>query len=168
MGRGRLIRPLIIEIEPIDPGGTKAAGGYDPIMQAPIPRRQNAGTVNETRQDGMERRPTIKLKAQVERGPFMALNMEPAGNVASSRVAFVVHRVELEQKGLIREDGSPAFHVGSDRLVATYTILGKLIRRVQDPPGLYLSQVQPAGEGMGGDENLAVLTFEDRKQGSTG
>lgn len=165
--RGMLIRPILIEVERIDPAATQAAGSYDPIFKEPIPSRINPGQVNEKRLDGMSRRPPIKVRAQMERGPFMSLNMQPSGNEASSNLRCVLHRRALEKGGLVLPTGVPDFHVG-DRLLATYTLLGKLIQKVQDPPGLYLTQIQPAGEGLGGAQNLVVLYFDSRDQAVQG
>lgn len=166
--RGMLIRPILVEIERIDPAATQAASAYDPIFKEPIPVRGSAGTTSEKRLDGMKRRPPIRIRAQMERGPWTSLNMQPSGNVAKGNLRCVLLRSELEKKGLILPTGEPDFHVG-DRLIATYTLLGKLIRRTPDPPGLYLtSPYQPAGEGLGGNENLVILTFDDREQASAG
>lgn len=161
--RGMLIRPILIEIERIDPAATKVAGGYDPIFKEPVPTRVNPGKVGEVRKDGMQRRPPIKVRAQMERGPFMALAMQASGNVAQSSLRGVLHRRDLEKGGLILPSGAPDFHVG-DRLIARYTLLGKLIAKEPDPPGLYVTQVQPAGEGLGGAQNLVVLYFDSRDQ----
>lgn len=164
--RGMLIRPILVEIERIDPAATKLAAAYDPVFKEPIPVRGDAGKTGEKRFDGMKRRPPIKLKAQMERGPWTTLNMQPSGNVAKGNLRCVLLRSELERKKLILPTGEPDFHVG-DRLIATYTLMGALIRRTPDPPGLYLtSPYQPAGEGLGGNENLVILTFDDREQGS--
>jgi hypothetical protein len=164
---GKLIRPILVEIERIDPAATAAAGQYNHVLKEPIPQRANAGRANEQRTDGMVRRPPIKILAQMERGPFMALNMVASGNAASSNLRLVLHRRDLTKRGLLLADGLPDFHVG-DRILATYTRWGKLIAPIPDPPGLYCTQVQPAGEGLGGNQNLVVLYFDHRDQAVPG
>lgn len=165
--RGKTIKPILVEVERIDPAATTAAGRYDPIMKEPIPQRSNAGKVDEKRVDGMKRRPPLRVRAQMERGPFMSLSMQASGNVAKGNTRCTIHRRDLEKCGLILPDGAPDFHVG-DRILATYTLLGKLIQRIPDPPGLYCTQVQPAGEGLGGTQNLVVLYFDDREKATQG
>lgn len=163
-----LVAPILIEIERIDPGATWAAEQFDPIFKEPIPQRSSAGTVDEKRLDGMKRRQPIKVHAQMERGPFMATNMQAAGNVASSNLRAVLRRSDLAKRGLILPTGAPDFHVG-DRMIATYTRLGKPIQKpIPDPPGLYVTQIQPAGEGLGGTQNLVVLYFDSRDKASQG
>jgi hypothetical protein len=162
--RGRLVRPLLVEIAFLDQYRTSKSGGYDPVWKTPTVATLNPGTVGATRTDGLVYRAPVRLRAQLERGQTDVLNMQPSGNNPHSTMTLVFHAVELEKAGLMNyAEGESMFKVG-DKLLAIYSTLGVLRSTIKDPPGLYVTQVAPDGEGQSGEQNLIVVTFEDRNR----
>lgn len=157
--RGRLQNPLVVEIAQLDTNATELADGYDPIWR----------TVKTTypggeRAKGQQYKASIRLRAQVEPGAEAAQQRTVAGNVPDSRMVLVFHYVELAAFNLVDADGRPKIRV-NDKLIALYTRGGVFIKNLN--PVLYATEVLDTGLGLGGNRNLAAITFEDRPQGVT-
>ncbi len=157
--RGRLLRPLLVELEQLDTEATHAAGGYDPIWKTPATSYDDAGV----RTTGQRYLPAIRVRAQVEAGSTAAQQQSPAGNLPDARLQLVIHMSELETRGLLDDNGLPKLRP-NDRFLAIYTLAGDLVERYPEP--LYITDVQSAGMGLGGRRNLCVLVIEDRPQGT--
>ena len=153
--RGKLICPLVVELARIDTKGTKDAGHYDPTF-----RTMKPGT---TRSELA----SIKLHAQVEHGRWEAQNQTQAGNVPDSRLTLVFHFRELEALGLVDANTGDALIRIGDRLVAIYDRTGTVKDMTVKVPsgGLYVTEVSPAGSGLGGRRNLLVAVFDERATG---
>lgn len=155
--RGRLICPLVVELARLDTDATRAAGGYD--------------TTFKTMKPGVARRelPVVRLRAQVEMGKWEGQNQTQAGNVPDSRLTLAFHFRDLEAAGLVDlATGDAKIRVG-DRLVAIYdrtgTVKDATVKTANG--GLYATEVQHAGLGLGGRRNLLVVVFDERPQGLT-
>jgi hypothetical protein len=155
-GRGKLIRPLIAELARIDTNATAVAGKYDPDFRTMKP----GTTRNEL--------PLIRLKAQVEMGRWQGQQQMQAGNEPDSRLTLVFHFKELEQNGLVDLNTGDALIRINDRLVAIYGRGGQKDITVPVPDGgLFATEVQPGGIGLGGRRNLLIVSFDERAQGLT-
>lgn len=152
--RGRLIAPLTAEIVRLSPSATSTAGAYDADFRTMVPGAARSELA------------PVRLRAQVEMGQWQAQRFLQAGNLPDSRLSLVFHFRELEQQGLVDVNGAALIRVG-DRLTALYdrgnSILESLVPNRTG--GLYITEAQPAGLGMGGRRNLLLCIFEDRPKG---
>jgi hypothetical protein len=169
--RGKLLFPLWAALARLDTQTTAANGGYNVISKQPKPSYINAGTSAAKRQDGRVYTAPLFLQAQVERGTSQQMRQGPSGNIPDSRLTLILHMVELEQKQLVDPvTGEPVLKV-NDKLLGLYGSCGAgmhalhQVQDVRDVPGLYCTEVCPAGEGLGGNRNLLKLVFEDREHG---
>jgi hypothetical protein len=168
MSRGRLIRPFLVTIARLDTHATAAdpdgsgdlEAGYDdefrePVIVPPSDTESSArGTVNRVES-------TVQLHAQIEEEDFMTLRMMSTGNSPNSLIRCVLHFKELEAEGLVDDNGMPKLNV-NDRLTAIHDRNGNLVMNVPDNPGLYCTEAQPRGHGLGYKRNLLLMTFEER------
>jgi hypothetical protein len=160
-GRGRLLWWFWCGIYRLDTEGTEAAGGYDNrfrTVKTSYPRGPD-----KPRERGRVELPEVRLKAQTEIFDGDRQQQGPAGNVPQSKLVLVFHMKQLEQLGLVDEDGQPLIHVG-DRLDAIYTKTGKLVRRYTNPQ-MFATEVPQHAFGLGFDQNLLNVVFDDRPQG---
>jgi hypothetical protein len=157
--RGRLLRPLVVEIAQLDTNATELAEGYDPVWRTP--KTTYPGGV---RTKGQQYKPSIRLRAQVEPASEAAQQRTVAGDVPDSKMVLVFHYIDLAALNLVDENGHPKIRV-NDKLLAVYTRGAVLIKRLI--PELFATEVLDTGLGLGGDRNLAAVTFEDRPQGMT-
>jgi hypothetical protein len=156
---GRLIRPLIVEIAPLDGEAIRAAGDFDDVLRT-VKHAHVAGV----RTDGRREKAPVRLPCQVEQARGADPRPTPTGTVLDSQMSLVFHRRDLLRLGFIGPDGNPTLR-RDDRIVALYTGQGVLIRQV-DPP-LYVREVLPAGHGLAASENLWVLRCDDRPHQAT-
>lgn len=155
--RGRLLFPLVAEIEQLDTASTEGQAGYDQVWRTP----KVAYTGGE-RTTGQKYSPAVKLLAQLEPAQESTQQRGAGGDVPKSRQVLVFHAAHLEAAGLIDSDGRSMLRV-NDRLLALWTKADILIKRYA--PVLYATEVADGGLGMGGQRNLVLITFEDRAQG---
>jgi hypothetical protein len=143
--------PLTVDVARLD----TESEAFDPIFK--------------TRTPGVARveLPPIRLHAQIEMGRWQAMNQTQAGNIPDSRLTLVFHFDELEAKGLVDPDTGNALLRVNDRLVALYDRTGAIIEQSVGlrSGGLFATEVQPAGLGLGGRRNLLVTVWDDRPQG---
>jgi hypothetical protein len=166
---GRLLFPLRASLARVDYTGTRNAGGYDVHAKQPRVSYINPGTSAEQRVVSTEYLAPVLLLAQIKRGRWHVLAMGPGGNVPDSKLVLIMHTRELTQKGLIDpSNGEVRLKIG-DKLLGLFK---KNIKPSPIPtqtidglPGMFLTEITPGGEGLGGDRNLFKLTFDDRPQG---
>ncbi len=147
---------MTVELARLDTAATAAAGRYDPDFKTLVP-----GTKR------VEISPNVRLLAQVEMGRWEGQQQLQAGNAPDSRLTLVFHFSELEEKGLVdAASGHAKINVG-DRLVGIWDRTGALLEQLvrAEAGGLYATEVQPAGIGLGGRRNLLVVVFDERTPG---
>lgn len=147
--RGRLIKPLLVEICRIDTAQTEAAGAMDTVFR----------TVKMTQVRYHE---PIRVQAQIEAQATEAQTQTPSGNVPETRYQFVLHMRELEQRQLVGTDGRPIFRI-NDKVTGIYSAQGAVLQLFE--AGIFVTEVQAAGLGLGGRKNLVVLVCQSRPQG---
>jgi hypothetical protein len=156
--RGRLLFPLTVELAQLDTDAVQTAGGYDPDFKTYKPTGS-----------GRQEKPVVRLLAQIEMSRWEGQQQLQGGNQPDSRLALVFHFRELEQKNLIDPVTGEALIRVNDRLVAIYSRNGATKEQSVRVPsgGLYATEVQPAGLGLGGRRNLLLVVFDERPQGLT-
>lgn len=155
--RGRLIAPMLVELERVDTAATAAAGNFDPVFKTVKPSYDADGK----RIEPVKFFPAVKVRAQVEQQNTKAQQPGAAGDVPDSRYQLVMHFKDLERLELIDENREPRFRP-NDRFIGIYTLGGALEQRFD--PGLRVIEVQ-RGFGLGGRRNLCILVTEDRPTG---
>jgi len=180
MPRGRLIFPFLAEIARLDTAATAAdpdgpsqplTSGYDFDFREP--RKIPNLTVVPAEPDSTDARVesgTIDVKVQVEPAFFEALDQLFAGVSPDSKMALVAHYKNLEADGLVdAATGEPLIRT-NDRLVAIKRTNGELVRRIRNPPGLFITELRDIGHGLSVSNphrNLLLMTFEERRQGAS-
>jgi hypothetical protein len=149
--RGRLIKPLLVEIHRFDSAQTAASGGYDEVFR-------------NVRQEDVRYKDPILLHAQVEQLNTETQKQTPSGNDPDTRYQFVLHMRELEAMTLVGEDGKPLLRV-NDKVTAIYATSGVLEQTFAPP--IFVTEVQAGGLGLGGRKNLVVLICSSRPKGSS-
>ena len=170
--RGRLILPLVAEVAQLDTFETAQdpdddgpiESGYDPDFREPVKlpssTGEGPGTTNRKETSPM------RFAAQVEMGTAEKLQQFFSGADLDERLALVTHLGELEERGLVDEDGTGPFRIG-DRLVKLLDRNEAVVLYTPREP-LYVTEIQPAGLGLGGSRNLFVIFFESRDDGTAG
>lgn len=161
--RGKLLFKFLAELAQLDTSKTAlTAPGYDPDFQEPLVLYQPDGSRVEGRKETC-----IRLPCQVETTKTDDERMTPAGNAPATMLRLVFHFRDLENMGLVDKNGHAKIRV-NDRLEAIYTRTGQLLHRYINPPGAFLTQVEPVGFGPGGKRNLLVCWAHDRAQAKLG
>ena len=169
--RGKLIRPLIVEIAQYDIVATDAftapgvTSGFDDFFREPV-KVDAAADGGPGERVRIEKDPHLFLPAQIEPEIWEAINVVNVGNSPESMLGLVLHFEDLEASGLVHPDGTAHIKV-SDRIVALYAMnedgtTGAQVVAVNNPPGLYVDEAQPRGLGMGGNRNLLLLKVGPR------
>jgi hypothetical protein len=171
--RGRLINRFLADIARLDTEASAAdpdgagpeTSGYDDDFREPVVIDVDDGDVTtnvrgETRQE----QATITVPCQVETAMHERLNMAPGGNIPDSRMNLVFHFCDLEQLGLIDDDGNAKLKI-NDRLVQLRRVCGDQdVEQKLPSGGLYATHVFPTAFGIGQRKNLLVIQFDDREQ----
>jgi hypothetical protein len=160
LNRGRLLFPLIAELARLDTNTIATNGAYDPQFKTYKP---------DATTPGRKELPSIFIRAQVEMGRWEGQQQMQSGNVPDSRLTLVFHFRDLERAGLTDPNTGDALIRVNDRLVTLKSRNGLILEQTVRVPsgGLYATEVQPAGLGLGGRRNLLVATFDKRPQGLT-
>lgn len=156
--RGRLLFRFLAEVAQVDTAATEAAGGYSPVFKEP----RVSYTGNTRAVARVERK--IRIPCQVETTKTDDLRETPTGNAPQTMFRVVLHFRDLEKGGLVDALGRAKFRV-NDRIAGIYRLNGEVQHIYEDPPGAYVTQVEPVGFGFGGHRNLVVLWCEDRSRG---
>jgi len=169
MPRGRLIFPFMVDIAQLDTAATAAdpdvggplVSGYDPIFREPVivPPGSGSGRGQVVRVETL-----VQLFAQIEPASEDTLSMQATGRSPDSRTTLIFHFEDLERVGMVDlATGRPLLRGPGDRLVAVrHPTTGALIHSYPNPPGMYATEVQSRGFGLGPDRNLLLVVFESR------
>ena len=160
--RGRLIRPLLVEIKPIDTAATEALDGYDHDFREP--------TTDTDGKDGTRFGESYRLHAQfqTERRPVDEMVTSPAGNDPNLILHTLFHYQELEDEGRVDDDGKATIRL-NDRLIAIFDEDGDLIRNYEDDE-MVAVQIKDRSHGLNSQprRNLLRVRWEARRQSLTG
>lgn len=176
--RGRLIRPILVEIAQLDTlatsldqedadASTGVSSGYHPNFREPrILPPSNKSAASSPRGNSARREKFIRCAAQWEVDNFDFLQQWASGNSPGNRITLVFHYRDLEKRGLLDSSGRARIHV-DDRICAVYHIkTGKLIQSFEESVGhsLYITQLELGSMGLSGQHrNLLWATVEDRE-----
>jgi hypothetical protein len=167
--RGRLINKFLADIARLDtvasaadPDGTgPTSSGYDDDFREPVVINAG-GTTTNVRTDTRQEQATISIPCQVETAMHERLLMAPGGNLSESSINLVFHYCDLEQLGLLDDDGNAQLRV-NDRLVQLRRMCGDQgVEQKLPSGGLYATHVIPTAFGIGGRRNLLIVTFDSR------
>lgn len=170
MPRGSLIFPFLVDIAQLDTAATAAdpdaagpaTSGYDPFFREPIvvlPSDDSSAAGVPVRVENV-----VQLYAQIEPAENDKLMMMITGRSPSSKLSLVFHYADLERVGMVETaTGRPKLRTPGDRLAAIrHPDTGELIEEIPASPGLFATEVQSIGFGMGPYRNLLLVTFEER------
>lgn len=174
--RGRLIRPVLVEIAQLNTIATaqdqpddNAVGGASPGYHSNFrePRLLPSTTpaqAGSPRGESARKETLVRCLAQWEVENFDFQQQWSSGNSPGHRTGLVFHYFDLEKRGLLDDDGNAKIHV-NDRLCAIYHAKsGELIQTLRDPPGLYITQLEPGSMGLrAAKRNVLFATLEDRE-----
>ena len=168
-GRGRLIRPMLLEIARIDVEGTRAAGGYDdvrgqPRVAVPAPGVPARGV---PRAEATVYFSAVRVPAQVENGlrglAFNLQQMVQTGNQPKFKINCVFHFEDLEAAGLIDVEGHPRMRTGDRLLKIRDNATHDAVVTIEDG---YATKIDDTSFGLGAAmRNLLVVTYESRAKG---
>ena len=173
---GRLLFPQWAGIVRLDPASTARAGQH-PVFHEPIPSYSPAGKAGAKRSDTRRYLPPVFLPAQIERGQYLALRQGQGGNVPSSQLTLVLLASDLRHRGHVDPKTGTPLLKADDKCIGVWRSASEAqsacagmvdpsqTQDVWDPPGMYCTEVRPAGEGLGGGRNLFLMFFSDREHG---
>lgn len=170
MPRGRLIFPFVVDIAQLDTAATAAdpdgagpaTSGYDPWFREPI--IVDPGGDVSTTGDPVRVERVVQLRAQIETAQNEELIMMVTGRSPSSQMSLVFHYRDLEAAGMVESvSGRPVLRGPGDRLAAIRNPRTlELIEEIPRSPGLYATEVQSIGFGLGPTRNLLLVKFQER------
>lgn len=108
----------------------------------------------------------VEVLAQIEPKSFKRLSMWEAGRDLDQAAFVVVHRRELERRGMVDDHGEPTTPKIGDRLYQIKSRFGGVVTVVRNPPGAYVTGVMPLSYGPGGVNAIYEVRLEPR--GPTG
>ena len=174
--RGRLIFPFLAELRRLDTAAMAAgdpdgpgplASGFDLDFKEPALVDRNGDGVAERERVEL---PPIRVPCQVEPKVFEDLRLLTSGDSPRSDLSLVFHFRDLERLGLVDAATGDALIRPNDRLAGLYDLGGLLVQAIRTPPGLFVTQAQPRGFGLGRGRphrNLLLVTFEARQLAPT-
>ncbi len=159
MTRGRLIWPFKATLAPLDLVATEEAADHD---FGDVPERLEVESENR-----------IVLSVQVETGNDLAggrQRLRPHGNDPAYEIRLIAHYEELEDLGLVDEQGRPAIPP-NHRLVALHDIDDQLVREyppADDRKALFCVKIDDGSFGLSGlSRNLLRLDYAARDDGTS-
>lgn len=174
--RGRLIFPFLAELRRLDTAAMAAGdpdgpgplvSGFDLDFKEPaLVDRDGDGVAERERVE----LPPIRVPCQVEPKVFEDLRLLASGDSPRSDLSLVFHFRDLERLGLVDAASGDALIRPNDRLAGLYDLGGLLVQAIRTPPGLFVTQAQPRGFGLGRGRphrNLLLVTFEARQLAPT-
>lgn len=171
--RGRLINPFLAELAQLDPVATAGdpdgpgplEAGYDPDFQETVVVPDGTWRGRDARRE----KPSIFVPCQIEVTSFGALQELATGNSPRSHLVLVFHVRDLEHLGLVDATTGEALLRVGDRLVSIRDFnTSELVQAIRTPPGLYITEAQPQGFGIGLRRNLLFAIFDERALGPKG
>lgn len=167
MARGRLIFPFTVDIAQLDTEATDLAGGYDDDFREVRRAEPASGSV---RGASLRQETIVQLRAQIEPQTFNELEMMASGRSGDTRLGLIFHYEDLEAAGIVDAGtGIPTLRGVGDRLAAIRNVkTNALIETMPAVPGLYATEVQSRGFGLGVHRNLLLMVFEERETSARG
>ena len=174
--RGRLIFPFLAELRRLDTAAMAATDpdgavpltcGFDPDFKEPALVDRDGNGIAERERIEL---PAIRVPCQVEPRVFEDLRMLGSGDSPRSDISLVFHYKDLERLCLVDLNTGKSLIRPNDRLAGLYDLGGMLVQTIRTPPGLYVTQAQPRGFGLGRSRphrNLLLVTFEARQLAPT-
>lgn len=156
--RGRLIFPFLAELRRLDTEAMALANAYD------LDFKERA--VGPSAIASRIELPAVRVPCQVEPKIFEELHLFASGDSPRSEISLVFHFRDLERLGLVHDQTKDALIRPNDRLSGIYDLGGSLVQAIRTPPGLFVSQAQPRGFGLGRrrpQRNLLLVSFEARQ-----
>lgn len=92
--------------------------------------------------------------------------MTELANAPATALVLIAHLHDLEVAGLVDDEGRASIRV-NDRAVRILALDGYVTHVFKNPPGVYITEVGPAGFGYGGRANLLLMRLGDRAQART-
>lgn len=120
-----------------------SGGSYDSVWGAPIPTVDGTQTGSNSRR---ERAPITQL-CQLDREGWGNRTLTAGGESDKADIVIVLRKDHLESAGLMDSNGLPHLHVG-DRIDRILQKDGKVSMIFPNPPGMWISEVEPAGYGL--------------------
>lgn len=156
--RGRIINAMLVEMFQLDLQQMSTDGKLDPVYHEPVIEDTDDGKTKPARRESTT---PLLIPAQIEPDSFNRQTMRELGNTKAGVFAFCCHFRDLEQMGLVGDDGVARIRPG-DRMSAIYRMDRKLVMKFADPPGMYVTEATPTGFGLGGDRNLLLVRLQSR------
>lgn len=165
MSRGRLIRPLYVDLQVLDKAASAGARDDD-FREHDITRPfgERGGVTSTGRVSGLVYQDAVRVKAQVEVTNINRRSGSQAGNVPDYRTAFVAHYAELETLGLVDATTGKPILEGA-KVVGMYRLTNGAVERLFDDPPVHVVELRDVGIGLGGRRNLLMMVTDDRPQG---
>jgi hypothetical protein len=140
-------------------------GGYDKDFREPVVYDVEVptGKVRETTRVEL---PAIKVPCQVEEVEFEKLRQLFAGDMPSTNMTLVLHRMDLHRMSLIDPTTGKPLINKNDRVshLENFRTPGTVTLKFDDP-GLYVFEIRPGSHGFGPDGydlNIVYLSEKER------
>jgi len=171
-----LLQTSLAVIYRLDPAATTAvtphagvASGYDPDFREPITHDQakpvGTGTI---RTGGRQELAPIRVPCQFETYKYEELEQRGSGAQPDTDMTLVLHRMDLEEMGLLDPKTGVCGIKCNDRVSAIeYGPGSNREGDVQWPfagEGLYVRAVAPGGIGFGPGSDLVLVTLKEREE----
>ncbi|TXH17462.1 MAG: hypothetical protein E6R03_03915 [Hyphomicrobiaceae bacterium] len=161
MTRGRLIFPMTCRYEPLDTAATAAQDGgtgYDRDFREPIRRPDR--TTSLTYGDPIEVECQVETEDDVQR----LLDQQTHGDQSKSEVRLCFHFQDLEDQGLVDDNGRALIKNG-DHLLALLDVDGNILDDYAQMD-LVVTHAQPRSYGLSSlRRNLLLVTWSRRSRG---
>lgn len=147
-----------------------ATSGYDSDFRETItydrePNPNDPPNVETVRENARIELPAIRVPCQVERITFEALDQSTQGDDPTTQLRFVFWRGDLEQLGLIDRKTRELFLHKNDRIETVEAWSKPGVQTVSmEPPGVYITEIQPASWGFGPDGYDLHIAFVSRRE----
>lgn len=162
--RGRLINPFLLQLAQLDTltsnadpdGAGPLTSGFDPDFREPLVFTD--GTT------GLKYKAPIFLPTQVEVNAYEQLVQQNAGNDPNATISFVFHFIDLEQAGMLDDNGNATIRIGDKAMgIYRYRDESLIMNLGLDGNGLFCTEAQPRSFGLSsGERNILVATFASR------
>lgn len=152
----RLVNPLVLVLERIEPTASRTAGAYDDDFRDFALQSATQG-VGST----LEVPATHEVRAQLDVREFEAFAQNEAGYVPSTRLEAHVTRRDMQRAGLLQTDETLLVGVNTKLLAVKRTKGGTAIPLVNAP---VVTEARPSSYGCGRVQSW-LLVFGERSKG---